>query len=190
MYRRCSLNDAVQGPRTHPEVLALFAPFSRRAAMNVVDAGFIREPAGTLNSMTTEEEVLLLPHRHHRQRPRPRRKRRQAHPHLRLWPHRPPAHHTHAIRAPVVPLRRRLRRAGRPVQDGPPLLRPHPRPTLGRFVAAISAAAETGVITYADAVGGAVFPGSTNTSRNECIAMNGWLSWMMQQGECASFLRS
>ncbi|BFO18468.1 hypothetical protein SHKM778_48560 [Streptomyces sp. KM77-8] len=48
-----------------------------------VDTGFIREPAGTLNSMTTGE-VLVLPDRRHRQRPRPRRRHRQAHAHLRL----------------------------------------------------------------------------------------------------------
>ncbi|GAA5207211.1 hypothetical protein GCM10023323_21790 [Streptomyces thinghirensis] len=95
---------------------------------NGVDTGFIREPAGTLNSMTTGGEVLLLPHRRQRQRPRPCRQCRQAHPHLRLRPHRPPAHHTDGVRSPVIPLRGRLRRPDRPVQDGPPLLRPHPRP--------------------------------------------------------------
>ncbi len=67
---------------------------------NGFDTGFIREPAGTLNSMTAGREVLLLPHRRHRQRPRPRRRHRQAHPHLRVWPHRPPAHHTHGFRPP------------------------------------------------------------------------------------------
>ncbi|WP_374196487.1 RHS repeat-associated core domain-containing protein [Streptomyces sp. b94] len=90
-------------------------------------------------------EVLLLPHRRHRQRPRPRRRRRQAHAHLRLRPHRPLAHHTHGDCSPAVPLRGRVRRPDRPLQDGPPLL----RPTLGRFTQPDPSGQETNPYLYA-----------------------------------------
>ncbi len=96
-------------------------------------------------------EVLPLPHRRHRQRPRPRRAGKRTHTYAYGLPRTTPTQ--------SVP--QSYRYAGG--YAGPTGLykmgHRYYDPTLGRFEAGISAAAETGVITYAGAVGGAVWAG-------------------------------
>ncbi|GGV91416.1 hypothetical protein [Streptomyces massasporeus] len=92
-----------------------------------VDTGFIREPAGTLNSMTTGGKSYYYL-TDHGQRPRPGRRHGQAHAHLFLRPHGPAPRHHHRGSPPAAPLRGHVSGPHGPVQDGPPLLRPHPRP--------------------------------------------------------------
>ncbi|MFJ2058179.1 RHS repeat-associated core domain-containing protein [Streptomyces sp. NPDC087908] len=89
-------------------------------------------------------QVLLLPHRRHRQRPGPGRRGGQAHPHLRLHPLRHQPEHDRNLR-PAVPLRGRLPRPHRPVQDGRPLYDPH----LGRFTQPDPSGQETNPYLYA-----------------------------------------
>ncbi|MGW1958556.1 DUF6531 domain-containing protein [Streptomyces sp. NPDC001920] len=95
---------------------------------NGVDTGFIREPAGTLNSMTTGGKpyyyltdatgnVLGLVD--------------DAGKRTHTYAYGPtglPRGTTTEAAPPAPPLHRRLPRPHGPVQDGPPLLRPHPRP--------------------------------------------------------------